>query len=105
MKKYSQDQINEAISVIRKRYPNRLIWMCFPYKNTLLFSLAIDDVFVPDDCALSTIQYDPETKHTELFDYWGTVWRDMKTKSTELVDGMKEKMLIDITEDQLNERS
>ena len=91
---------DQAVSIIRKKYPNRLIWYGFEYNNLYIFALAIDNIYVAEDAALSWYSVDKITQKIDEFDYYG---RLIFEGEYSLGDAAKNKRPVDISKEQLME--
>ena len=89
----------DAILIIRKNYPNRLIWTGFEYKDLFIFAVAIDNKFVPQDVALAFVSVNKNTKETGSYPFWKNVLKDQ-----ELASAGKAGRLVDVTEEQAKMR-
>ena len=55
---------DEAIDIVRKSHPNRLIWNGYEYDGKFIFNIAIDMTLIRGDLALSIVTVDKDTGET-----------------------------------------
>ena len=91
-------KFEHAISIIRKNYPNRLIWTGFEYAGKYIFAIAADNQYIPGDAALEHIAIDQKTGEHGAFDFWKKVFDDRI-----LQEAARKRVLVDITEAQAND--
>lgn len=85
----------EAVSIVRKNYPNRLIWDGFEYAGKYIFSLAIDNKYVPGDTALQHVSIEKESGKHQLFDFWNVIYKDPNLQKVSRM-----RTLVDVTKEQ-----
>ena len=54
-------ELQKALSIIRNKYPNRLVWNAFKYNNAYIFSVAQDNKFIRGDTTVQDIAVDLDT--------------------------------------------
>ena len=87
----------EALSIIRKLYPNDLVRECIVYKGTFIFAISIGKKFYQDDVAVFFISVDGNKK-TKLFDYWDEL---LNNKDDDFVKAIKNPIYVDVTKQML----
>jgi len=92
-------KFEDAVAIVRKNYPNRLIWSGFDYKDKYIFSIAQDEKFVPGDTTLLSISVDKKTEKTEIFPLVFLLWDD-----EDLAAAMEKSTYVDITKEQAFKR-
>ena len=88
----------DAIKVLRKAKPNRLIWYGFEYKDSYVFAVAADMQYVAGDGALTWYSVNKQSKAVEFFDYCG---RSLFDGEYDILDAAKSRVVVDITQEQL----
>lgn len=89
----------DAINILRKSKPNRLIWYGFDYKDSYVFAVAADMEFIPGDGALTWYSVNKVSKNVEFFDYYG---RSLFDGEYDILDAAESKVAVDITQEQLD---
>lgn len=88
----------DAIKVLRKAKPNRLIWYGFEYKDSYVFAVAADMQYIAGDGALTWYSVDKQSNAVEFFDYYG---RSLFDGEYDILDAAKSRVVVDITQEQL----
>lgn len=88
-----------AVKIIRKELPNRLIWYGFEYGESYIFAIAPDMEYLPEETALTWFSVNKESGRIESFDYYG---RSLFDGEYAIIEAAKSRVAVDITEEQLN---
>lgn len=89
----------DAVNVIRKELPNRLIWYGFEYKGAYVFAIAPDMEYLPGETAMTWFSVDKKTGVVESFDYYG---RSLFDGEYAILEAAKSRIPVDITREQLD---